>query len=371
MLKKFEVNNFRKFNDTLVFDLASAKNYEFNSDCVKNSIVKTALIYGENASGKSNLGWAIFDIVLHLTDDSNTKCLPRYPYLNASSDQNVAQFSYTFYLNNTDVIYSYEKNESRKLLSEILIIGGKTVVSYQLGQPLVSNLKGTEHLNKNLGADSNLSALKYIHNNANLDSRIKNNKIFKQLIKFVTEMLLFRTLPDSISYIGFTDGMSNFYQDILQNGNLKDFEAFLNESGITCELAVIENNGEPTIGFRFDKKVIPITAIASTGTKSLGLFYYWWQKLRENKVSILFIDEFDSSYHFKLSTAIVKRLNLLDTQVILTTHNTALLSNDLIRPDCGFVIDGKTIKPLHQLTDKELRNAHNLEKMYRAGAFNG
>lgn len=71
----------------------------------------------------------------------------------------------------------------------------------------------------------------------------------------------------------------------------------------------------------------------------------------------------------------VEKLILLrdsgDFTVILHTHNTALISNDLLRPDCYFVWDSETEKavPFHRLTDKELRKEHNLEKMYRAGAF--
>ena len=65
-----------------------------------------------------------------------------------------------------------------------------------------------------------------------------------------------------------------------------------------------------------------------------------------------------------------KLKKLSNTQVILTTHNTNLLSNDLIRPDCGFIINGKSINSLNKLTEKEIREAHNLEKLYQAGHFN-
>ena len=86
---------------------------------------------------------------------------------------------------------------------------------------------------------------------------------------------------------------------------------------------------------------------------------------------MLFIDEFDASYHFALSEKIVEKLKQLsDVQVILTTHNTNLLDNKLIRPDCGYIIDGNQIKPLNHRTDKELREAHSLERLYQAGKFN-
>ena len=58
-------------------------------------------------------------------------------------------------------------------------------------------------------------------------------------------------------------------------------------------------------------------------------------------------------------------------QIFTTTHNTDLMSNDLLRPDCYFLLKNNDIRPLSNLTEKELRQAHNLQKMYKAGAFNG
>lgn len=369
MLKKFEVENFRRFKDTLSFDLTAAS-YEFNNECTKDGLVKTALVYGENASGKSCLGWAIFDIVEHLTDNQKNREAPPH-YLNANSERKSAIFKYTFLLNKKEVTYIYEKDESKKILNETLKINQKNVIEYQVGHPIKTTLKGTESLNKNLNPDLGLSALKYIYSNSNLNLRVQESKTFYQLMSFVSEMLFFRTVLNSRTYIGLTtNGTPDIFKNILEKGNLSDFEQFLNESGIKCKLATTDSDGEKTIGFQFANKIIPIASIASTGTISLSLFYHWWQQLRDNKVSLLFIDEFDASYHFKLSSAIVKRLKQINSQVILTTHNTALLDNDLIRPDCGFIIDGQHIKQLNQLTDKELREAHNIEKLYRAGAFN-
>ena len=58
-------------------------------------------------------------------------------------------------------------------------------------------------------------------------------------------------------------------------------------------------------------------------------------------------------------------------QIFTTTHNTDLMSNGLLRPDGYFLLENNSIKAIADLTDKELRQAHNLQKMYKAGAFNG
>ena len=63
MLKKFRVKGFKNFKDEIEFDL-TAGGYDFNQEAVKDGIVKNAVVYGPNGCGKSNLGRAIFDIVL-------------------------------------------------------------------------------------------------------------------------------------------------------------------------------------------------------------------------------------------------------------------------------------------------------------------
>ncbi|CAI3159389.1 hypothetical protein MWMV17_MWMV17_03206 [Acinetobacter calcoaceticus] len=367
MLTKFTVHNFRKFENQIVFDFKAA-NYEFNIECVKNQHIKTALIYGKNGTGKTNLAWAMYDIVAHITDN-NSHSLPTNNYLNQDSDLEYATFEYDFLFEKSKVHYSYKKNSEAELISEVLKIDDIEYISRKIGSPFTCSLKGTETLNKNLDKDNKISALKYIYNNSNLDKRSPPNRVFSQFMAFVNSMLLFRTLFDSLSYVGYKNGSDNIYRDILKKGNLKDFEFFLNECDIKCELAEANSNSEPTIGFKFKDKIIPISHIGSTGTKSLALFYFWWQEIKNGKISFLFIDEFDSSYHFKLSRQIVKRLKEIDCQVVLTTHNTSLLDNDLIRPDCGFRISENEITSLHNSTNKDIRLAHNIEKMYRSGSF--
>ena len=70
MLQEFRVRNYKNFRDELAFSFKTAKNYEFNRELIKNGMIKDCLVVGGNASGKTNLGYAIFDIVQHITDKS-------------------------------------------------------------------------------------------------------------------------------------------------------------------------------------------------------------------------------------------------------------------------------------------------------------
>lgn len=61
----------------------------------------------------------------------------------------------------------------------------------------------------------------------------------------------------------------------------------------------------------------------------------------------------------------------IPTPVILTTHRVELMSNDVSRPDCIFVLQKGECnpKPIWTLTDKEIRFPHNLQKMWLGGMF--
>jgi AAA15 family ATPase/GTPase len=365
MLKRFEVQNFKNFKDKFVFDLSETKNYEFNPECVQNGLVSKALIYGVNGCGKSNLGFAIFDLVTHLTDRQPN--LYRYKnYLNADSGEATAKFKFVFQLNQLEVEYQYEKKTADELFSERLSINGVEVVRYIVGEPLRVSLKGAETLKTDLDGSEISSAIKYIARNTVLDED-ETNKAFIQFFEFANKMAKAMTLT-----VESAEAFQHLMQSILRKGLLSDFEKFLNEAGVTCQLQAIEINGEEEIGFSFGEKTIRFWDVASTGTKSLARFYSQLQILKsESRVSLVFIDEFDAFYHHKLSQLIVSELKNVPAQVILTTHNTSIMTNDLLRPDCYFVMHENKIDPIYKFTDKELRFAHNIENMFRRGAFNG
>jgi AAA15 family ATPase/GTPase len=117
----------------------------------------------------------------------------------------------------------------------------------------------------------------------------------------------------------------------------------------------------------YGKEKIPFDVIASTGTHALMLLYFWIQRM--NEASLVFIDEFDAFYHFELSYEVCKRLFSLNCQVFTSSHNTYLMTNDLLRPDCNFILRDNKIKALCDCTQKELRFAHNIEKIYRGNGF--
>lgn len=365
MLSYFSVENFKNFEGKVEWELNSLNNYEFNTYAVQDGCISKGIVLGENASGKSNFALALFDIIHHITDKHKKEQLyDNYSCLKNKSRE--VKFCYKFIFEGKEVVYSYSKTSVSDLLWEELFVGNEKVIYYDFVENTgYTSLKGAENLN--LISDNMMSRVKYIYSNTILESN-QENELFHKFINFVDKMLMFYSL-DTRGYQGLCIGKESITNSIVTKGELKHFEEFLRKQGINYSLRAKEVDGKMTIYCQFGKRQVSLYSIASTGTISLTLLFYWYIQMKE--ASFVFIDEFDAFYHFRLSKNIVKLLTeLKDTQVFLSTHNTDLISNDLLRPDCYFVIQNDKISPISNNTDKELRKAHNLQKMYKAGAFN-
>lgn len=371
MLTKFEVKNFKNFGEKLVFDLTRTNGYEFNKQCVVDGIVHKAIVYGYNGTGKSNLGFALFDLISHLTDRFKGSAKEYRSYLYAGDECKIAEFKFHFKFTEGSVIYEYGKSDRDTLVYEKLLINDIEFASIDRRNSSVAkiNASGAETLNKDIG-DSKISIISYIRQNSILESNNNNNNCFNSFLAFVNGMLFFRSL-DSNQFIGFEQESQSVVADIIEKGNVKEFEDFLNAAGVECKLAAVEGEEDVYLAFDFNGKKIRFYDIASMGTKSLILFYYWYQRLSgdNSKATFLFVDEFDAFYHHSLSTLVIKMIGEIKAQAIVTTHNTTAMTNDLLRPDCYFLMRKDGIHSLSNCTPKELREAHNIEKMYRAGAF--
>ncbi|MCD7812831.1 MAG: ATP-binding protein [Lachnospiraceae bacterium] len=368
MLKKFSVENFKGFREKITFDLGMPSNYGFIPEVIQNGCVTKGIIYGKNSSGKSNLGVAIFDIITHLTDKNK---LPQGLgfYLNLDGRKSFAEFEYIFVFDNHEVVYKYKKTDVNVLLYESLSIDGKELIYYDFStNEGFTLLAGSDTLNASIKNESPISRVKYVNSNSILEENVENN-IFKKFIDFIERMLLFYSL-DTKGYEGFMTGTESIAEGIINSGKTKEFETFLKQNDIYYNLFDQDVDGKKALYCKFKNQNVDFFKVASTGTRSLALFYYWYIKMRE--ASFVFIDEFDAFYHFELSRDVERCLiEIPEVQIFTTTHNTDLMSNDLLRPDCYFEIKDNKIKAFSQKTEKKLRQAHNLQKMYKAGAFSG
>ncbi len=368
MLKRFEVENYRGFSERLVFDL-SAREYGFNQDLTYNGIVSKAIVYGKNGIGKSSFGFALFDIITHLTDNTSAY---HENYRNLEHLDKPVSFRYIFKFGRDEVVYEYEKLDQDDLRKEKLTTNGKVLVEFDYfsrsdeDRFIDSDLRGS--LNIDL-PDNKLSVLKYIYRN----TLTNPSSPITKLINFCENMLWYRSLSDGNTYMGFTAGVSILTEIIRENDKLEEFQCFLQDNGLDYKLGFEVENGKHILYAYYNngKNKASFTSLASTGTKAL-LLYFAWSIKAFSKISFLFIDEFDAFLHYESAEMIVKLLNENNGfQSVLTTHNTYLMQNRLTRPDCCFLMTKNKISNLYDATNREIREAHNLEKMYINGAFTG
>jgi len=364
MLAKFSVKNFRGFTDTIEWDLTRHSNYSFNAFAIKNDIIKNGIVYGPNGSGKTNLGLAVFDIVNHLTQKWKK---PDY-YINftfAGSQTLLVEFDYTFVFNGQTLEYKYSKDYHGLLRSEEMFIEGEQLFKRESGKFQIDSksFPMDPGIKKNLADNANnVSIVNFLLTSYPLSA----DHYLLQLQKFVNGMLWFRSL-DIREFIGLENNISMLDEYIIKHKLIDDFRRFLlNVSGQDFKFAT-PGTGDKMLFCVIDKKKIPFDIIASTGTQHLKLLYFWMSRM--GNATFVFIDEFDAAYHYKLSFEICKRLFSLPCQIFTSSHNTYLLTNDLLRPDCNFILNENKIKPLCDCTDKELRFGHNIEKLFRGDAF--
>ncbi|MDI9503668.1 MAG: AAA family ATPase [Bacillota bacterium] len=366
MLRKFSVENFKNFQGKFVFDLSKPGNYAFNTDCIRNGVVDKAAIYGINGIGKSNFGLAIFDIVNTLTD--KYKLLYKYDnFLNLNSFKHYATFEYEFIFDGVILTYTYSKTNVSNLLQESLSINNKEMIYYNFEQRAgFSNFPGSESLN--LNNNSPISRVKFIMETAILKDDNPYNIVLNKFRNFVNRMLLFYSLKEN-NFIGFKNESYLLEDIIISKGKVQDFENFLNLQGLNIRLTTIDTSEGKKIYFKYRNGLAHFLKECSTGMSSLILIYTWL--LQMDECSFVYIDKFDAFYHYELSEIIINELKKFNyTQIIVTTHNTDLLNNDLMRPDCYFVLTNNKIESLNRLTEKDIRFAHNLQKMFKSGAFN-
>ncbi len=378
MIRMFAVKNYRNFKDELVLDFTHTHDYKYNDCCIKNGLINKAIVYGKNSVGKSNLGIALYDIFYNAISMFSYRFLKTdeaYKNADAASDE-LIEFFYSFSLDGDIVDYKYCKTDATTIVSEKFSLNGELIFEYNAlkNEYNFSNVSkinaGGVNWNdfiKNMTGDEDSAeddaekptALRYIiHNTIQFEPSV----IYK-LSKFI------RGMRFANSSLNISKNIIQNKKYLLEEGELDKFQKFLNLYGVECKLILLDQpDGEKEIYFDH-KKPLHFIKTMSSGTAELTRFYLKY--MCGGRPTFIYIDEFDAFYHFELSENIVKLLEeVFDCQVILTSHNTNLLSNSIMRPDCFMILDKGKLTPICEATTRELRQGHNLEKLYMNGEFN-
>ena len=331
MLSKFTVQGFRNFIEETTIDFSSSGD---NSKY---------LLYGKNASGKSNLGEAIFDIFYTLVGEYPEKLHSR------------AKFIYEFKDRDKIIRYSYARTDT--ILQESLAVNNQVLFDYNHHTrsfivPPTESLSISEFVvDTFMQSHKPIAFLRFLVHNTGLPAISPVWNIYD----FAENMQLVKgALPHADIY-ALTKNLSSVY---LLNKWLAEF-------GITQTVTL--RAGELFIRTVLGE-FLPFEKAASSGTQSLIQLYLQLEALGQG--SFVYLDEFDAFYHFSLAEKVVEKYTTEYTvQMLFATHNTNLLGSSFIPVEACFNISEKGISNFPQLTNRKLVPGLNIQRLFKAGEF--
>ncbi|MEA2018031.1 MAG: ATP-binding protein, partial [Campylobacterota bacterium] len=373
MLLQFSVNNFKSIKDTVTFSMATAS--KDNDNCFKvrgYELLNSAVIYGANASGKSNLLKAMAFMsnmvlnkhkIMQSTDE-----IPHHPFkLNSETEDASSSFEIVYFDNTNNIKYRYGFE-----------IDDKTVYS----EWLYADEKGKESklFYREIDKDDYVNPTKFAEgydffNKKSSQIKISSNQLFiwkcdREDDGYISKSILawFNrfNLIDGINHIGYInytmnkmqkDDFKNEIIDLVKTADIGIDNLMLKEEKIPSDIMnsmpfsedfikdgkdsipIIktyhkkfdENNNEiDNVIFELDKE-------ESLGTrKFFRMSAPILNTLKEGK--ILMIDELDASLHPMLTKHLIdlfhnKEINKKNAQLIFVTHDTNLLNKLTFRRD--------------------------------------
>lgn len=190
MLRGFSVTNFKSFNSRQVFSLAAGKIRNHSSHVISigdRKILKSGLIYGANASGKSNLIQAMHfsqGIILQGLDRVNLS--NKYFRISEDAYQKPGVFEYDIMVNNKEYLYGFAVSYSHsEIVSEWLIRVEKSGKEFTI-------------FDRNLDDDHNSTIETSIKKNAH-NGNIRLESYFEDFKSNVTSALRKKTMLNDIA----------------------------------------------------------------------------------------------------------------------------------------------------------------------------
>lgn len=350
MLVEFTVSNFKSIKEPQTLSMVATNAKEHPDNVFQPSpnedikLLKTAVIYGANASGKSNLLEAIsalYQLVANSTKysiDESIEAFKPFKLLEDNLlpvsfeieffDHNGIRYNYSVKFHEDEIIHEslffYPKNQKA-----MLFIRDKGV-EIKFGDSLKGNKKTIEEL--------------LVQNQLFLSKAAINNN--KQLGQVYSALICITHVSTELK------GLTKFTnENVLETNHLPLLASLLRKADTGIDDVEVGagqffNTSEPKFIHKIYNSQNQISRNAnfdlseeSDGTKKLyGLGGFILDTLLYKYPSAIFIDELNNSFHPLISEMLVKlynspEANLNNCQLIMTTHDTSLLSPELFRRD--------------------------------------
>lgn len=430
MLIRFNVENFLSFNNKAEFSLIANKERRLNSHYKKEdgiSILKSGVIYGANASGKSNFVKAIEfskkvvtsgleklnPVNCHFRLQEGNSSIPSIFQYELKNNGRFYSYGFAIILKDNKIVeewlYEIGVKKEKKVFERSINESGKHEI--EIGLSLSTKTKNRFDVYREDFQDSDSLLFLSEMNRKSIDD-FEEAIDFKNVFNWFDKKLTILS-PDSkyagLNFIGDDNEMLNTFNSFLnvfQTGiknvtseevdldsfdipknikeeltkNIKKAKSLIFEiNGITYALERNENNDYKIkkIGLEhIDNIGTPIVFDIddeSDGTQRLFDFIPALHAMAKTN-SVFVIDELDRSLHSKLTYGIFELFLELtqgnESQLIVSTHESLLLDLDLLRRDeIWFVEKENNQSRLFSLDEFKVRNDRIVRKDYLLGRY--
>jgi len=416
MLLQFKFGNFRSFKDITTLSMVASKDKEFQNSHVfqlsdKMNVLRSAAIYGANASGKSNLIEAIYFMIDFVLTSSQTvsseERINVEPFLlDDKSDKEPSTFEVIFILENDRFRYGFQL-DSEKVVNEWLFCAFD-------GKARESQLFIRENTN-DFDIKPAFKGAKKIK-----ELTVKKNTLFLSLCSQLGVDLANKIISSFFLRIGIISGAEStgyriftkekmsdneymaFFKELLSKTGTgikelekqetkyseKDFPDGLNEETKSKllnmpKIDVFTKHSK----FNNDGKIIGEAVFNMENQESEGTHQLFclagplFDTIKNNRIMI--VDEFSTKLHPKLARAVIDFFHNIgkgaefsnsSAQLIIATHNTDIMTNRFFRRDQIYFVDknNKESSTLYSLADFKLgkpRKDASFNKDYIAGKY--
>lgn len=403
MLIQFSVENYMSIKEKVIFSMLASSDKELSENLINGKsekYLKSAVIYGANASGKTNLLKAINSIVFMMRNSNNMQPGMKLPITPFKFDDEFvnkpSSFEFIMIINDIKYVYGFVADSSR-IYEEYLYYypNGKETEIFERTEVNKFHYTITERKLKDI-ENKNMEN-KFFLATATTWNYEKTKPVFDFITNGINVLFDYEPLK--------ANSFEEYYND--KSGELRKFSLHvLNEaeinindynvsnveipeeqlSAMSPELRVFFSKG--TKGFNVTTSHNIVDKLGkeksmkldfeeeSLGTKNLFILNpIILHVLKEG--NMLIVDELDRSLHPFLVKYIVKLFNSADynkngAQLIFNTHDTNLLSLNLFRRDQIWFTEKdykKGATDLYPLDDFPVRKTENIQKGYLNGRY--
>lgn len=413
MLVEFTVNNFKSIKDTVKFSMLTSSKDEGNCfEKRKYNLLKSAILYGANASGKSNFLRAMAFMSRFVLNKykiiQSTDKLPHDPFrLSTETEDASSSFEIVFFIDDIKYRYGFEI-DNKLVYSEWLYADEKG----KEAKLFYRDIEEKEYVNPNKFAEG-YSFFNKKDEKINVSANQlfiwkcdqENGEISKDILNWFSRFNMIDGM-DHNGYINFTmkkmdnEDFKEKIIDLVKTADIGIDDIQVEEEDVPLEVIeklqlpeflkdeMIKEGGFKSItlntlhqkfdnnGNVVDNVIFELEKEESKGTrKFFAMSAPILDTLKNGKV--LIIDELDASLHPILTQHLIKlfhdeNINRNNAQLIFATHDTNLLKKTIFRRDQIWLSEkdkyGST--DLYSLAQfKNVRKNEDFEKQYIHGKY--